>query len=238
MACTGKEKPMSNISCIIPAFNEEENLRHTLRAVTGISSLLKEIIVIDDGSTDRTADIVREFSSVHVYTQPNQGKTQAVTNGIEKSTGDYILLLDADLKGITSRAIKNLIQPILDNSAQVSMSMRENTPYWMKMISLDFMSGERLFPKEMVIGKLDEMKKMKSFGLEVYLNQLILERNYKVTSVLLNGVFNNFKWNKRGLWKGIKDELSMWKDIFSVVSPIRLVKDVFYLSKLVHEKQK
>lgn len=96
----GYTKKFPKVSIIVPAYNEEENLFKT------ISSLLRmdypkdklEIIVVDDGSTDNTYKIAKQFISegVKVYTKKNGGKGTALNHGLKKVTGDFIGCLDAD----------------------------------------------------------------------------------------------------------------------------------------------
>ena len=95
----------SFISVIVPAFNEEKRLHETLPRLWGsvnrrFSSF--EIIVVDDGSTDGTGKIVREFADSHPQVfllryENNQGKGFAVRSGVMAAIGDYILFCDADL---------------------------------------------------------------------------------------------------------------------------------------------
>jgi glycosyltransferase involved in cell wall biosynthesis len=91
------------LSIIIPAYNEEALIGTLLRRVLEVPNerlgFRKEVIVVNDGSRDRTEEVVRQFPSVTCVTQvPNQGKGKAVSRGIQEATGDYILIQDADLE--------------------------------------------------------------------------------------------------------------------------------------------
>lgn len=94
---------MPLLSIVIPAYNEEAFIGELLQRILAVDTeslgFPKEIVVVDDGSKDRTAEIARSFSGVRVFTQvPNQGKGRAVQRGIKESTGDFILVQDADLE--------------------------------------------------------------------------------------------------------------------------------------------
>jgi glycosyltransferase involved in cell wall biosynthesis len=86
------------ISILIPAFNAEEWIADTLRSAVGQTWPRKEIIVVDDGSTDRTLAIARQFESdcVRVVTQKNQGAAASRNRALSLCQGDYIQWLDAD----------------------------------------------------------------------------------------------------------------------------------------------
>lgn len=89
-------KPL--VSILIPAFNAEASIADTLRSALAQTWDRKEIIVIDDGSTDHTAAVARGFErhGVRVFTQPNAGAAAARNEGYRRSEGDYIQWLDAD----------------------------------------------------------------------------------------------------------------------------------------------
>src|SRR4029078_12423266 len=88
----------SLVSILIPAYNSEEWIADSLESALAQSWPNKEIIVVDDGSTDRTLDVVTRFDSklVKVATQPNQGAAAARNKAFSLSNGDYIQWLDAD----------------------------------------------------------------------------------------------------------------------------------------------
>jgi glycosyltransferase involved in cell wall biosynthesis len=86
------------VSILIPAFNADEWIADTIRSAISQTWERKEIIIVDDGSTDQTLAIARQFASkdVKVVTQKNQGASGARNNALSLSQGDYIQWLDAD----------------------------------------------------------------------------------------------------------------------------------------------
>src|ERR1051326_7957528 len=86
------------VSLLIPAYDAERWIADTIRSALAQSWPSKEIIVVDDGSTDRTLQIAQGFASreVLVVTQPNQGASAARNRALSLCQGDYIQWLDAD----------------------------------------------------------------------------------------------------------------------------------------------
>ena len=114
------------LSVVIPVYNEHQWLRELLRRVEAVP-IPKEIVVVDDCSTDGTRDILREMEShpdIRVFYQPvNQGKGAALREGFRQTRGDIVLVQDADLEYDPSE-YPRLIQPILENKADVVYGSR------------------------------------------------------------------------------------------------------------------
>ena len=87
----------ADISVIIPCYNTERYLSEAINSVLAQEIQPLEILVIDDGSTDRSADVAKGFSGrIQLYRQPNSGAAAARNRGIEMSKGDLLAFLDAD----------------------------------------------------------------------------------------------------------------------------------------------
>lgn len=88
------------VSILIPAYNSEKFIAETLRSCVEQTYTDIEIVIVDDGSTDRTLNVAREWEAkypfITVFSQPNQGACVARNLAFEKSTGDYVMWLDAD----------------------------------------------------------------------------------------------------------------------------------------------
>lgn len=94
MSETTAQRPL--VSIIIPVYNGEAFLAKTLQSVFAQDYRPIEVIVVDDGSTDRTAEIAQSFSNVRYIYQPNQGPAYARNQGIAAAQGDLLAFLDAD----------------------------------------------------------------------------------------------------------------------------------------------
>ncbi len=117
------------LSILIPAYNEEATIAAVIEAVRAVelpSGMTREIVVVNDGSTDQTAKVLERFSGdplIGVFHQSNQGKTGALRRCISAASGDLLLVQDADLEYSPSEYPK-LLQPLLDGRADVVYGSR------------------------------------------------------------------------------------------------------------------
>ncbi len=113
------------LSIIMPVFNEQATIEESIRSVMAVSCA-KEIIIVDDGSTDATPAILSRFkeSEVKIFThEKNLGKGRAVQTGITNATGDIILIQDADLE-YDPCEYPMLLHPIISGRADVVVGSR------------------------------------------------------------------------------------------------------------------
>ena len=115
------------LSVIIPCFNEEKTLEKIINNVIADQTLEKEIIVVDDLSTDNSRIILEEFKKKNqiklIYNDRNMGKGYSIREGIKKVNGDIILIQDADLE-YSPTDYRKLIEPIINNNADVVYGSR------------------------------------------------------------------------------------------------------------------
>lgn len=107
------------VSVVIPAFNEEKSIKHVIDTVKQVKSIT-EIIVVDDGSTDKTYDIVSKEDVVLIKHKINKGKGSAMKTGLKKVTNNIILFLDADLSEINKKQVESIIRPIIKGNADIT----------------------------------------------------------------------------------------------------------------------
>ncbi|MBM7097267.1 glycosyltransferase family 2 protein [Bacillus sp. H-16] len=109
------------VDVVIPAYNEEKNIGETLSALRN-EDWVSRILVIDDGSTDKTSRIAFDYTDYVYRFHINQGKAQAAITGLKQTKSDYVMLLDADLKSTAKHAF-NLLRPLKMNEADVTVAM-------------------------------------------------------------------------------------------------------------------
>ena len=119
---------MVKLSILMPVYNEEARVATAVKQALDVAYPCEvELVVVDDGSRDATAEILGRFDDprLSVVVQPrNQGKGAAVRRAAETATGDYVVILDADLE-YDPQDIPKLLAPVLDGRAEVVYGNRQ-----------------------------------------------------------------------------------------------------------------
>lgn len=220
------------ITCIIPAYNEGPRIA-AVASVAASHPALAEVMVIDDGSRDDTASVAASIPGVRVIRQPrNAGKTAALARGLALAQGDHVLLLDADLTGLTPDHLTALIDPVAQGRAQVAISLRGNAPGPWRLIGLDYISGERVLPRALVAPHLDVLATLPPFGFEVFLNQLLVRAGLRLAVVEWPDVASPLKHRKHGLWRGLRGDAGMIADMLRTHGPATLARQIMQMRRL------
>ena len=214
------------LTCVIPAYNEQARIGAVLASVLG-HPLIDEVLVVDDGSSDGTSNVVRGFAQARLITlAQNGGKTAALAHGFAHTQSEFILLIDADLVGLSPTHLTALITPVIDGRADMSISLRDNAPALWRAIGLDYISGERALRRDLLAGQEAALQRLPKFGFEVFLNALVLKAGAPLAVVRLPGVKSPLKSTKYGFWTGILGDILMLRDLIRAVPPLGLIGQV------------
>ena len=214
------------LSIIIPVYNEEKTILEIIKKVK-LKKITKEIIVVDDASTDNTRKLLSKLKNGSIkifFHQKNQGKGAAIRTGLKHAIGDIILIQDADLE-YNPKEYEKLLKPIIENKTKVVYgsrleAIRKNLKNMYKLhyvgnLFLTFLTnllystnitdmetGYKVFRKEVI---KDMRLRAKRFDFEPEITAKILKRGYKIKEVPIDFVGRNFNEGKKITWKdGIK----------------------------------
>ncbi|MCX7956210.1 MAG: glycosyltransferase family 2 protein [Patescibacteria group bacterium] len=221
------------ISIIVPVYNEERFIEKTIKAVikSNTLNLKKEIIIVNDGSTDNTLNILKKIKSKHknikiINNKTNQGKGYSLKQGFLASTGDIVLVQDADLEYSPSD-YPFLLSPFLKNEADVVYGSRfiSDRPhrvlyFWHYLINqilttfsniltnlnlTDMETGFKVF-KGSLIRKIAPSLKSKRFGFEPEITTKIAKiKDIKIYEVGISYFGRTYKEGKKINWiDGVK----------------------------------
>ena len=222
----------ARISCIVCAYNEGPRIGAVLE-VAAAHPLIAEVIVVDDGSVDDTAQVVARYPRVRLIPHArNQGKSRAVATGVEAARHDLLMLLDADLKGLRPADLTALAAPVLGGGARVSLSLRRNSLALFRWIGIDFVSGERVVDKRLLADVLQDIHALPRFGIEVFMNKRIIAARLPVAIANWRAVTQSRKTEKLGWWRGVLAEWRMVFDLMDAVYPLELLTQTMHLALL------
>jgi glycosyltransferase involved in cell wall biosynthesis len=188
---------MSKISAIICVYNEEKTIKEVVTTVCDY--FFDEVIVVNDGSTDATAKILSELqflpSLKYIALPENKGKGYAMATGIENSTGEIIVFIDADLSNLKEEHFEQLITPVFSKEADMVLGQATETLINYKINPFKSFTGQRALLKQDVFTILEEMRTSK-FGVETLINLHYQAQGKRVKYVMLEGLKHPTKFDK------------------------------------------
>ena len=113
------KNPIKSVSIVIPAYNEEATVAKVVSVARKLS-YVDEVIVVDDGSTDRTVEEAEGAGATVISHIMNEGKGSAIKTGFKYSHGDIVAFIDADVSNFTSEKIDKIIRPILEDRTDIT----------------------------------------------------------------------------------------------------------------------
>lgn len=207
------------LSVIIPVFNEAATIAQIIRSVKSqpLTRIIKEIIVVDDGSTDGSTRIIEKIKGIKkIFLPENLGKGAAIRAGLKQVTGDYVLIQDADLE-YDPADIQLLIEPVLSAKAQVVYGSRflgphKNMLFW-HLLGNQFLSfltnifynttlsdmevGYKLIPSRLIKSLV---LKENRFGFEPEVTSKILKQGIRIFEVPISYTGREFNEGKKITW--------------------------------------
>ena len=211
---------MEKVGVIIPAWNEERDIRVVLDTLGSIE-WLDQVVVVDDGSSDSTLSVAQDcagnFPRMVVKHSPvNQGKGSAMLAGIRElpSDVDTVVFLDADLIGLTENHLEILISPVKNQTCDMSVAIFKEG-YWRTDLSQRFapnLNGQRCLPRQAAENALIPLAES-GYGVEIGLTLFARQKNWRIKYVGWTGMTHDMKEHKLGGVEGYRVRAMMYRQI-------------------------
>ena len=231
------------ISVIIPTYNEEKDIVACLESIEKQTYKKTEVIIVDDGSTDKTRETVKKYKRVRLLQQSHQGPGAARNLGVKNAKGEIVVLIDADMT-LFPDYVEKLTKPISDNSAlgsiesiQYNVQDTKMQECWGKEVRIVQTEGVnsatvRAIAKEdfIQLGGFDKKYGYaddRTFFLKYGIRFLILKdvKCYHKTPPTAKGVYKQSRWIGASLRKGLlKYDLirKISPFVLTIISPIAI----------------
>lgn len=204
-----------DVGVVIPGHNEALTVGGVAAACMACP-VVSQVVVVDDGSSDGTAEAARQTGAEVVVLQPNRGKALALHAGIERLRTKLLVMLDADLLGFQPHHVTALAEPVLRGACDMAIgSVGRGSVENRRQSMLNLLSGQRCFPKRlwgMMLAVYPQILTMR-FGIELGLNRISDNLRLRRKAVDLDGVWDRYKKDKYGAFLGSVGRWRMWAEI-------------------------
>jgi len=232
------------ISVIIPAFNAEKNIKKCLNSLEHqtLSRDKYELLVVDDGSTDRTGELVKKYPEVKYYNKTNAGPASARNFGAQKAAGDILLFIDADCEAANDW-IDKMMMPFSDSSIAavkgvyqtkqkrlitrlIQLEFEERYSKMARSKGLDFMDFSAGAVRKEIFNKLGGFEESLKMSEDVQFSYKLTDAGHKIVFVESGIVFHQHPSNIRNYLK-VKFWRSYWRmDVYKNY-PKKILRDSY-----------
>jgi glycosyltransferase involved in cell wall biosynthesis len=208
---------MHSVTAIIPAYNEATRISNVLEVIK-TSTLIDEVLVVDDGSADNTAEVAEAMEVQVVRLPENRGKGTAMRTGAIAASGDLLLFLDADLRGLTPAQVDALVSPVRSGQSDMAIGVFRGgraTTDLAQVISPNI-SGQRCLYRDFFLSAplIDGSRS----GVEIALTIHARAHKLAIQVVPLEGATHVMKEEKMGFWRGTIARYKMYSDILMTLA--------------------
>lgn len=201
-------------TAIVAAYNEENTIADVILALTR-HPLIDEVIVVSDGSRDRTVEIARGFDIKTVALKENHGKGYAMAVGVAHARNDILFFCDGDMFNVTDETIASLIEPVLQGDCDMNIGVRDRGPtlnfIHLKAKCGPVLSGIRVMRRE--IFETVPVQYQSHYKIEAALNCFCAGAGYRQQETIIYDLGHVTKESKRGLRRGLRQRWDMSREV-------------------------
>jgi len=194
------------ITAIICVYNEESTVENVVKIATDF--YFDEVIVVNDGSTDKTDSILKKikdhYNFTYIVLPKNKGKGFAMARGIEIAKSEILVFFDADLSNIQKNHFTELITPILNNDADMVLGQPTETMIDSSINPFKSFTGQRALKKSDIYPIIPKLKNSR-FGVETLINLYYQSECKTIKHVILKGLKHPTKFDKTSTSQAIKE---------------------------------
>lgn len=207
------------VDVVMAARDEAPTVAANVAAAAGCR-YVREVLVVDDGSSDDTADVAAAAGAKVLRLEASAGsKAMAMAAGVAATDAEAVLFVDADCTGLTAAHLEAVCEPFLAGRVVMSIGAFDYGPRlnWL-VLRCPPLSGERIVPRW--VFESIPPRNLAGYTIEVRLNEVLCEGRLPMSVRTMRGVYHRTKRDKHGRREGLRRTWSMYRDLVSMLPPL------------------
>ncbi len=216
-----ENRKTTGVTAIVPAYNERERIGEVLAALTSYPEF-DEVIVVDDGSKDGTAEEAAKYAVRVIQMEKNGGKARAMDAAVQATTAEIILFCDADMRGLTHEMVRDVLRPVLEGDTDMMVAMHGRKVYDKEFVvkMTPRLGGLRAVRRELWDAVPDKYKR--GFHIEAALNFYARHWGRGFQYRVFPDLKQTIKEKKYGIWKGAAARTKMEAQVIASYGRLHL----------------
>ena len=217
----------ATVDCVIPARDEAPTVASVVE-VARACRYVREVIVVDDGSSDGTGELAAAAGAKVVRRDGGGGsKAHVMEAGVAATDADLVLFVDADCLGLTAADLDALCEPVLDGRAVMSLGTFDYGAWNWAVLRFPPTTGERVLPRWVFEAVPPDWRD--GYTIEIRLNEVVTEARLPISIRVMQGVTHRTKRDKLGRAEGYRASWRMLRELWAMWGACRWRTYWFYL---------